>query len=132
MTDDDVEKLSSITPAAARSLSITSSEELQSDNGEELNSSGDSMKEEAYVGCQDASEQCSPKENSCSREVTPCDEEIIEEEKEEACWSSDNLVLSSVERESSSLGNDLPFSEDSETESSEKLLGMDRLVQIQI
>uniref|UniRef100_A0A1J3IVD9 FIP1[III]-like protein n=1 Tax=Noccaea caerulescens TaxID=107243 RepID=A0A1J3IVD9_NOCCA len=116
---NDVEKLSSITPAAARSLSITSNEATRSseDDGEDLNSSGDSMKEEAYVGCQDeniASEQCSPKENSCSREVTPCDKEIIEEEKEETCWSSDNLVLSSVERESS-LGNDLAYSE---TESS--------------
>ncbi|CAA7062127.1 unnamed protein product [Microthlaspi erraticum] len=119
---DDVEKLSSITPPDARSLSITSneasrSEELQSDNGEDLISSGDSMKEEACVGCQDVnigSEQCSPKENSCSREVTPCDKEIIEEEREETCWSSDNLVLSSVERESS-LGNDSAYSE---TESS--------------
>nr|VDC92774.1 unnamed protein product [Brassica oleracea] len=108
----DVEELSSMTPVEARSLSKPSNgasrnEESHSDIGEDFHSSGDSMKEAVSVGCEDENsgsfrgEQSPPKENRCSREVTPCDKEIIEEEKEETCWSSDKADSSSVERESS-------------------------------
>ncbi|KAL0699379.1 hypothetical protein Bca4012_055501 [Brassica carinata] len=138
---NDVEDLSSMAPVEARSLSKTSnkasrSEEFRSDTGEDLHSSGDSMKEEVSVGCEDENtgslrgEQSPPKENCRSREVTPCDKEIIEEEKGETFWSSDKADSSSVERESS-LGDHFRFSptssysvgkteesEDSRTESS--------------
>ncbi|CAF2126520.1 unnamed protein product [Brassica napus] len=108
----DVEELSSMTPVEAGSLSKPSngesrSEEFHSDIGEDLHSSGDSMKEEVSVGCEDEytgsfrGEQSTPKENCRRREVTPCDKEVIEEEKEETCWSSDKADSSSVESESS-------------------------------
>ncbi|KAF8093270.1 hypothetical protein N665_0385s0018 [Sinapis alba] len=138
---NDVEELSSMTPLEAKSLSKTSnrasrSEEFHSDIGEDQHSSGGSMKQEVSVGCEDENtasfrgEQSPPKEDCCSREVTPCDKEIIEEEKQETCWSSDKADSSSVERESS-LRNHFRFSPtssysigkteesgDSETESS--------------
>lgn len=39
------------------------------------------------------------KENCCSREVIFCDKEVIEEEKEEICWSLDKVDLFLVESE---------------------------------
>lgn len=109
---NDLEELSSMAHVETRSLSKTSngasvSEKFHSDIGEDLLSSGDSMKEEVSVGCENEKtgsfrgEQSPSKENYRSREVTPCDKEIIEEEKEETCWSSDKADSSSVERESS-------------------------------
>lgn len=138
---NDVEELSNVISVEARSLSVTSneasrSEDLHLDNVEDLNSSGDSVKEEAFVGSQDensgnsSGEQSPPKENCCSREVTPCDKEMIDVEKEDICCNSDETDPYSVERESSH-GEEISFSptpscsvgkneefENSETESS--------------
>ncbi|VVA96728.1 unnamed protein product [Arabis nemorensis] len=141
---NDVEELSSVIPVEAKSLSVTSNEASRSGD---LNSSGNFVKEEAFVGCQDqntgssSGEQSPPKEYCCSREVTPCDKEMIDEEKEDIGCSSDETNTYSVERESS-LGEQIRFSptpscsvgkneefEDSETESSK---GIDSDVQREV
>ncbi|KAL1211872.1 FIP1[III]-like protein [Cardamine amara subsp. amara] len=138
---NDIEELSSMTPVKARSIIITSNEASRSDdshsnNDKDLNSVDDSIKDEAFVGCQDdntqsiSGEQPPPTENCCSKEATPCDEEMIEEEKEKTFCNSDEADSSSVERESS-LGDRICLSptsscsvgkneesEDYETESS--------------
>lgn len=116
----DVEEISFMTPVKARSLSITSneasrSEDSHSNNGKDLNSVDDSLKDEAFVGCRDentgsfSGEKSPLTENCCSREVTPCEKEMIKEEKEESFCNSDEADPSSVERESS-LGDRIHLS----------------------
>ncbi|CAN8269940.1 unnamed protein product [Cochlearia groenlandica] len=109
---NDVEELPSMAHVEARSVSITSneasrSEDSRSDSGTDLESSDDSMKDEAFVGCQEensgslSGEQSPSTENCCTREVTAYDKEMIEEENEENFWNSHKVDTSSVESEAS-------------------------------
>ncbi|XP_010486182.1 PREDICTED: FIP1[III]-like protein [Camelina sativa] len=91
-------------------------EDSHSNNGKDLNSVDDSLKDKAFEGSQDENtgsfdgEQSPPTENCCSKEVTtPSDKEMIEDEKEESFCSSDEADPSSVERESS-LGDRIRLS----------------------